>query len=159
MQNQAEQEAVDRRNRQFLWQMRHNWVIVGTKANLGYVIDHGTPEERAQAVRVIHRRFKRMLAVAGIIAVWWLVSPSSPKVDPPPPSITSAGTVTAIQLNNSTFSTSTSLETTDGIYQVAGAVSGQIGDHADLKVETMLGMKVTSVCVESTVKPHCYTLL
>ena len=159
MQVHESQVRDDRRNRDFLYRSSFNSIFGSMNSNLRDLIDHGSPEQCAQAVSDVKRRYKRIFAAIVLLALWWALTPSTLRVDPPSPIITPAGTVSAIQLNTSSFSTTTSLTTTGGIYQVAGAVSGQIGDYVDVKVETIFGREVTTVCVESKVKPNCYSLL
>nr|WP_181718129.1 hypothetical protein [Pseudomonas putida] len=62
------------------------------------------------------------------------------------------GEVKSLMLHNSSFSTITTLETTDGWYQLEGAVSGARGDI--VSIETTGGLQ--KACIESKDSKACF---
>lgn len=87
---------------------------------------------------------------------------TSPKPVAPAPLITAAGSVTHVDLHETSFSTSTSVVTTSGTYQVKGGVSATKGDEASLKVEHLVehnNRERRSLCIKSSLKSACYELL
>lgn len=123
------------------------------------LLAEGTPAERAAYVKKVHKRLGFTLLV--IIAILWigLTIPKSPVPPNPEPEITPAGTVKALQLHSTTFTTETTVQTSVGTYQVGGAVSASVGDVASLKRVTKPYGTATFFCVESQIKNACYSLL
>lgn len=66
----------------------------------------------------------------------------------------SAGTLTSLQLHETTFSRLTSVETTEGWYQVQGAVSASKGDPVTIKTSSYAQV----LCIESRDGTSCYTV-
>lgn len=73
------------------------------------------------------------------------------------PTFRDAGTVVSVQLHETTFSTSTTVNTTGGTFQVSGAVTASPGDVTKMRSEKLSGEQ--SLCVESSYKGKCYRLL
>ena len=65
-----------------------------------------------------------------------------------------AGTLTSLQLHETTFSRLTTVETSEGWYQVQGAVSASKGDAVSIKSSGY----AQDVCIESRDGTTCYTV-
>lgn len=123
-----------------------------------------TFEEKDAFVRGEQRRFLKVLAVAAVLylsysAYRYFVPAPLPQA-PPPTTFEAAGTVEGIQLHNSFLSTSTTVRTTTGIYQVYGGVSAAVGDTTKIKREhsAVRSSVESSLCVESKIKSDCYSI-
>lgn len=126
------------------------------------LVEGGTPEERAAYLERQRRRFAIFCAAFGAIVLAFVLVPAKPVVRPQisPPSLSAAGAVVGLQLHETALSTSTTVETTSGTFQVRGAVSAARGDTASLKREyDQFGPARSSLCVESKAKSDCYNLL
>jgi len=123
-----------------------------------WLLDCGTPEERDAYVKKQLKHFMiGSAAVIGCLAIFSMI-PRDPVPPPPVPEITTAGQVQSLRLHETALSTSTTVITAMGTYQVRGGVSATTGDAVTLKRHTD-GLHRTSLCVESKIKTACYTLL
>lgn len=68
-----------------------------------------------------------------------------------------AGTVVSVQLHDTAFSTSTTVTTSIGTFQVSGAVTASPGDVTKMRTEKHSDDQ--SLCVQSEFKSGCYRLL
>ncbi|KZN20708.1 MULTISPECIES: hypothetical protein [Pseudomonas] len=153
-------EAQDARNCRVIRVSMTNNLLCRRTPELHSLLHDGTPAERAEYVRQYRRRVLVWGLVLAVVAGAMGLSYHE-KVAPSPPteSETPAGAIQSLQLHQTSFSTSTTLVTTNGTYQVYGAVSASSGDHVNLKTEkTQYGEK-KSVCVTSEIKSACYQLL
>lgn len=119
-----------------------------------------TAEQRDYFVRVMSRRVIFLgLSVATLFFGLWASSGSAPA--PSPPTFTAAGTVSSVQLHETALSTTTSVVTTAGTFQVRGAVTASAGDVAEMKHEhlTRKSALQESLCVKSKFKEACYPLI
>lgn len=124
-----------------------------------WLLSSATPEERAYFVKT--ERKKILIIFAGGAIVFGALSLIPRKAAPPLPApmVVSAGQVVGLELHETTFSTSTSVVTTTGTYQVRGGVSASKGDPTQLKQERLhIGIR-SALCVDSKIKAHCYDLL
>ncbi|QJT37104.1 hypothetical protein E4188_22610 (plasmid) [Aeromonas media] len=134
------------------------WASAAKRTRL---LRYGTPEERDIFVK--KEKLKVKFVVLGI-GLWIIASELFPSsaTPVPPPSVTiiQAGQIVGVELHDTTFSTSTSVTTTTGIYQVKGGVSAAKGDLATIKKtkERGHGMQ-TSLCIESKIKSGCYAIM
>ena len=122
------------------------------------LINSGTPEERAAYVK---KQRKNLFIGAAIVGGYFMILPMIPlgSVPPPPASeISAAGQIQSLQLHETSLSTTTTVVTETGTYQVHGGVSASVGDTVSLKRETH-PIQQTSLCVESKIKAQCYRLL
>lgn len=123
------------------------------------LVNHGTPDERAAFVQ---RQNKWMLAALAVVLLAFFV-PRLFRSDKPSPVFqplsVDQGTIQAIELHETALSTSTTVRTSSGVFQVGGAVSASVGDMAALQTETdpaVGGRK--SLCIKSSIKNDCYRL-
>lgn len=159
MEAQAKLDRADEKNKRLIASVLRSPFIRGLHADPEWLIMHGSPGERAAFVRLSRRRCFLMLGgVALIVAVIGSL-PSKPVAPPPAPTFESAGSVVRIQLHESAFSSSSSVETTEGVFQVQGAVTGASGDVATMKTVDQHGVVKRELCIESKFKSACYTLL
>lgn len=121
----------------------------------------GTPEERELFVKTQKKKAAFILFVIGVwIIASELFSTSASPVPPPTVTIIPAGQVVGVALHDTTFSTSTSVTTTTGTYQVKGGVSVAKDDLATVKKIKEPGRgKKTSLCIESKIKSGCYAIM
>ncbi len=110
-------------------------------------------------MRLARRRCFLMLGGIALIVTAWGAMPNKPVPLPPAPTIESAGSIVRIQLHESAFSSSSSVETTEGVFQVQGAVTGAAGDVATMKTVDQHGMVKSELCIEAKFKSACYRLL
>lgn len=100
----------------------------------------------------------RKLLVAGLLAFLIVVGPEL--IPPDAPVTTPIGSIKTLEVQETTFSTSTTVITEIGAFHVQGAVSGHQGDRAVLKVyERPFRTTAHELCIESIVEPECYALL
>lgn len=131
------------------------------------LLERGTPSERAAFVAWQHKLLA--LFILSTVALYFLTGllhpePVRPAPPPPlPPVLSGAGTVRSVQLHETTFSTSTTVTTDAGVYQVRGAVSAAVGDTVQLKVTPAdpdhMRLELRELCLKSRVKAACYRLL
>ncbi|KSC77000.1 hypothetical protein AO888_03305 [Pseudomonas aeruginosa] len=157
MEAQAKLDRADEKNKRLIASVLRSPFIRGMHADPEWLMMHGSPGERAAFVRLARRRTFLMLGgVALIVAV---IGSSKPVAAPPAPTFEPAGSVVRIQLHESAFSSSSSVETTEGVFQVQGAVTGASGDVATMKTVDQHGVVRRELCIESKFKSACYTLL
>lgn len=146
----------DQRNR-LLIARSFQWVRASEREMLA---NHGTAEEREAFVRKQHKlMFGVLVAVLLIAFVPPLFRSDRPARTDFSPRLVDQGTVQAIELHDTALSTSTTVRTSSGVFQVSGAVSASVGDLATMKTETdpaRSGAK--SLCIKSSIKNDCYTL-
>lgn len=134
----------------FLW---------GSEGRRSQLLTTGTPEERARFVKAQTK--KTLLVLFGIGA--WMVATELSRTPAPPapaPTFIPAGHVVDVQLHDTTFSSSTTVTTSVGTYQVRGGASAAKGDTANLKrTKSASGMMQSFLCLESKIKSGCYELL
>lgn len=148
----------DARNKMLINHSFRRAIGLGLTAEQIRLIDYGTPEERASYVK---KQRKHFFIGAAVVGGYFIISPMIPRdpVPPPPaPEISTAGQIQSLQLHETAFSTSTTVVTETGTYQVHGGVSASAGDTVSLKRETH-PIQQTSLCVESKIKAQCYRLL
>jgi hypothetical protein len=86
-----------------------------------------------------------LIAVIGIAAVIFYTPETKDR---------SAGTLTSLQLHETTFSRLTTVETSEGWYQVQGAVSASKGDPVTIKTSSY----ARDLCIESHDGTSCFTV-
>lgn len=131
------------------------------------LLEQGTPSERAAFVawqQKLLALFIMSTVALFCLAGLWQPEPIRPAPPPPlPPVVSGAGTVKSVQLHETTFSTSTTVTTDAGVYQVRGAVSAAVGDTVQLKVTPAdpahMSLELRELCLQSRVKTACYRLL
>lgn len=145
----------DRKN-QLLIAKVFTWHSAEHRAEL---LSHGSPEDRASFVKAQHK--KMLIVLAGVVIVFGAIylKPRKPAPPLPAPILTSAGQVVGLELHETTFSTSTTVVTTTGTYQVRGGVSASKGDPAQLKQEKVPTGILSALCLDSKIKAGCYDLL
>lgn len=150
----------DARNCRIIRVSMSNFLSYRCTPELLWLLEQGTPEQRAAHVKQYGRRIL-FWAFAFAVAVSAIGLSRNEQVKPPPPIelVTPAGAIQSIQLHETSFSTSTTVVTTEGTYQVHGAVSAASGSPVTLKKETSQYGEQTSVCVTSDIKTACYRLL
>lgn len=132
------------------------WCAEGRRSQL---LTTGTPEERARFVKV---QTKKILFVLFGIGAWMVATElfRTPVPPAPAPTFIPAGHVVDVQLHDTTFSSSTTVTTSVGTYQVRGGVSAAKGDAANLKrTKSASGTMQSFLCLESKIKSGCYELL
>lgn len=122
------------------------------------LLEGGSPEEREAFVRKHRNLFFGGVASILVITLLLELVPRDAPPAPPSPEIVEAGRVEGLRLHETAFSTSTTVTTSTGTYQVRGGVSAAEGDIATLKRESHPAPR-TSLCIESSIKPACYALL
>lgn len=73
----------------------------------------------------------------------------------PQTTIRPAGVVNDLQLHETTFSTVTTVETSEGWYQTEAAVSASKGDAVTIKARG----SALQICIDSKDRPSCYPVL
>ncbi|HHX4473440.1 TPA: hypothetical protein ACVBCY_004436 [Aeromonas hydrophila] len=121
----------------------------------------GTPEERDLFVKT---QKKKATFILFAIGVWVIASElfSTPTPPAPAPTVTiiPAGQIVGVELHDTTFSSSTSVTTSTGIYQVRGGVSASKGEQAHIKkTESSVRGMQTYLCLDSKIKPGCYEIM
>lgn len=149
--------ANDEKNRRIL--SIAPWFLV-TAYQRKWLLMDATAAERQEAVTTSNRRMMVIVAIASAgFALSYLI-PREPRPAQAGPAVSEAGTVTSVQLHETTFSRSTTVQTSSGTFQVRGAVSASVGDKAQLKTEELPGMEPRrTLCVESAIKTACYDVL
>jgi hypothetical protein len=118
-----------------------------------------TPEDREEFVKPFRKKWLRITIILAAIFLVFMLWPSKPRPIPSPPKIDSAGIITNLELHDRFLSTTTTVSTSTGIYQVYGGVSAAHGDAATLKTETLLIGPRSELCIESKIKKACYGVL
>ncbi|MES2877550.1 MAG: hypothetical protein V4713_03940 [Pseudomonadota bacterium] len=122
------------------------------------LLNEGTPEER----QVYVARKMRLYGAIAVLVLGYMAygyfSPGPARPLPVAPEMVDAGMVKDVQLHDSTFTTSTTVTTSVGVYQVHGGVSASAGDSVKLKIQKE-PIPLRSLCVESQIKSVCYSLL
>lgn len=126
-----------------------------------YLIERATPEERQVYVYKRAMRAWVFFLCACAFLVWVELQPAKPLPSEPQMEIIDAGAVNEIQLHETSFSTSSTVLTTTGVYQVYGGVSAANGDTARIESKE-LGLSSTVkkfLCIKSAIKSACYPLM
>jgi hypothetical protein len=152
--------AKDLTNRRLLDSPVGRFLTRGMGYDIPMLLETGTPEERAKVAKKVLVRSFAIVALTVVVVL--MTSPGEIKTIDPAPVVTTqepAGTIQSIQLHDTALSTSTTVVTGTGTYQVRGAVSAAPGDVVTMKKESPGAMERTSLCVESHIKATCYSLL
>lgn len=148
----------DERNRRFILRAQRNLFAYGLHPNPTALAYEGTPEERATFVRKASQRFLVGIALVTLaISIPWARSGKSPLAESEP-SFILAGSIISVVLNESTFTTTSTVTTDAGVFQVSGAVTASIGNQAKVKSWSAGSVEHKALCIESSFKPDCYTL-
>lgn len=131
--------------------------IRGLTPDWRWQLEHGTPEDRAAYVKKLQGRV--YIAFSVLVVIVAAMSDFGRDQVAPKAIETPAGQILSIQLHETALSTSTTIETTSGTYQVHGGVTGAIGNQAILTLIKAPRGDQSSVCVESEIKAACYRLL
>lgn len=159
MMHRMMETETSRRNRAFLRQFAMTPFITGLHPEPGMLSELGTDQECEVVVKAVKRRLKLLGAgCVGIVLLSLLMPKAQPYV-PPPVTYQSAGAVESIQLHETALSTSTSVTTSAGVFQVSGAVTASPGDQAKISVSPEGSQASTKLCVESRFKTDCYRVL
>ncbi|WP_247256517.1 hypothetical protein [Pseudomonas moorei] len=153
--------AQDARNCRIIRVSMSNFLSYRSAHELQLLLEHGTPEQRAAHVQQYRRRIL-FWAFALMVAGSLIVLSRNPQVTPPPSSgwVRPAGAIEHIELHETAFSTTTTVVTAEGNFQVRGAVSAAIGNPVALKKEkASAGGERVSICITSAIKSACYQLL
>jgi hypothetical protein len=161
---------TDAENREFI--ERCHWLSATGSSDL---LRNGTPDTRARWVRSY--RLKRALVFAlggfflGALALAaftppaqkdaraFLVQPHLPRELPAPAeTVVDGGFITTVEMHDTPSSWDSTITTTVGVLQVAGAVSAEVGDKVTIK-QTPGAIRGEDVCVASRIKTACYRLL
>ncbi|MEX6780188.1 hypothetical protein [Pseudomonas aeruginosa] len=159
MEAQVNLEKADEKNKRLIASLLRSPFIRGLHPDPESLLMDGSPGERSEFVRLARRRTFLMLGGVALIVGVFASLPTKPVAPPPAPTFESAGSVIRIQLHESAFSSSSSVETTEGVFQVQGAVTGSSGDVATMKTLDQHGVVKSELCIESKFKSACYTLL
>lgn len=152
------EKIKDERNRRFILRAQGNLFAYGLHPNPTALAYEGTPEDRAIFVRKAGLRvLVGMALLTLVISIPWSRSGKSPLAESEP-SFISAGSVTSVVLNESTFSTTSTVTTDEGFFQVSGAVTATIGNQAKVKSWSTGSVEHKALCIESSFKPDCYSL-
>lgn len=154
-----QQQMRDQHNRSIIERSYRSFFAVGLHANPDSLLTSGTLEDRAKYVKALRMRAVKFVVLCVIFGMVYWLTPSKPPQVIPPPVVTQAGVVHSILLRETAFSTSTSVETSEGTFQVRGAVTATPGDHVEMMVEIDHGVKGTSLCIASKFKTACYSLM
>jgi len=149
-------ESQDLTNRRLISAANLPW---NNRATRDRLLHSGTPQERADYVRRTNRILLGLIALAALIVGATQFLPTKPEVAPLPPHVMPAGKVLAVELHETAMSTTSSVRTERGVFQVAGAVSWAPGDEATLRVDQdgiQKGYK--QLCIASSIKPDCFLL-
>jgi hypothetical protein len=150
----------DARNRELIERAgtaRFNYFSRGLSPDWRWQLEQGTPEDRATYVRKLMRRF--YIVMIPVMLVVCALTETGPKLTPKPPIEEPAGQILSIQLHETSFSTTSTIETSSGTYQVQGAVSAAIGNQVTLIAQKTPQVGPASICVASEIKTWCYRLL
>ena len=150
---------LDHRNRSLI-SRGFLWVSAYRRQSL---LDHATPAERAAFVDWQHKLMLLfVVATAAIVGVGAVIHPASSRPTALPTAVSSAGAVKSIELHETSFSTTSTVTTDTGVYQVRGAVSASLGDVLQLKAtpedKRAFQMSKQELCVSSSIKTACYEL-
>lgn len=157
MQRMKETE-LNRRNRAFLRLFVNTPFAIGLHPEPRMVSELGTDQECDAVVKAVKRRIKKYAALCLAAILLCLLIPKGQPYVPPPVAYQSAGAVESVQLHETAFSTSTSVTTSAGVFQVSGAVTASPGDQAKFSVNAEGSQTSSNLCVESRFKTHCYRL-
>lgn len=152
--------ATDARNKRIIAAARRTFLCYGLHYNFDMLLDGDDDERRSYCAQSILFRLKVLAVIICLVVLSSVLMPDSPKPVPVPPTFTDAGSVVSVQFHDTTFSRSTSVSTSEGNFQVAGAVTASSGDVAKIKKSVEIGsVEVTSLCIDSKYKPDCYRVL
>ncbi|WGK63537.1 hypothetical protein QAO71_17360 (plasmid) [Halopseudomonas sp. SMJS2] len=154
-----EHESIkDERNRYFILEASSNLFTYGLHPNPRALALEGTPDERTAFVRKAKLRvLAAALTLLALVGIPWAQTVKAP-IAASDPIIGTAGSVISIVLNESTFSTTTTVSTDEGVFQVKGAVTASIGNQAKVKSWSTGSVKHKALCINSDFKPDCYNL-
>lgn len=158
MMHRMQETKLNRRNRAFLRLFGNTPFTIGLHPDPRMVSEVGTVQDCDAMVKAVKRRIKICAAVCGAAVLLSLVLPKKEPNVPPPVAYQSAGAVESVQLHETAFSTSTSVTTSAGVFQVSGAVTASPGDQAKISVNAEGSQTSSNLCVESRFKTHCYRL-
>jgi hypothetical protein len=154
----------DARNKRLIACSLRALLGLGLSAERQGLLSIGTPEDRAEFIKNNRIHCALVLAYGAIFlfAISLQVPPFKTSHQPLLlSSMAAAGQIQSLQLHQTTFSTSTTVVTSTGSYQVEGGVSAKSGDEASLKQEkdTLQKITRTSLCVDSKIQSRCFVLL
>ena len=154
MSHTSANEAIGKleQDRRTVRRLSRSFLAFGIHPNPAALAENGTPAELAAFMGKVYRRMLVILAlVIGIFSLVWGVTGNLPFA-PTEPIFRPAGTVSSVTVQQSTSSVTTS----DGIFQVRGAVTASVGDSAQLKSWTTGSKKRIELCINSQFKSACY---
>ncbi|TJY57257.1 hypothetical protein E4T66_17775 [Sinimarinibacterium sp. CAU 1509] len=147
----AQRQARDRRTALLL----EAWPMFRPRKPVGEMSD----DEVAAYLSGNWRFLGWALLVAGLLIVWSFIKPDSMRAPAPVLAERSAGTVESVEVHHTAFDVSSTVRTTDGTYQVSGAVSAAPGDSAVFREwSNPAGSDYPRLCVASRIKSVCYRL-
>lgn len=136
------------------------FLCYGLQYDFDMLLDGDDGERRSYCAQRILLRLKMLAVIICVVVLFSIFMPDSPRPVPMPPTFTDAGSVVSVQFHDNTFSRSTSVSTSEGTFQVAGAVTASTGDVAKIKKSVEIGsVEATSLCIDSHYKPDCYRVL
>lgn len=122
-----------------------------------YLLSEGTAAEREAAAVSVRRKLLAVLVIGAAVVFVPEFIPRDPPAPAAEPVTERVGTIESLELHETAFSTSTTVRTSDGIFQVNGAVSAKEGDSVTLKTLDRAGRTTSrEVCIASTIMPACY---
>nr|WP_192963321.1 hypothetical protein [Pseudomonas fluorescens]CEK42126.1 hypothetical protein PQBR57_0173 [Pseudomonas fluorescens SBW25] len=152
--------AIDARNKRIIAASRVTFLGYGLHHDAGMLLDGDDYEGRAYYAQRILFRIKLLAVIICAFVLLSVFMPKSPKAAPVPPTFKDAGSVVSVQFHDTAFSRSTSVTTSEGTFQVAGAVTASAGDVAKIRKSVGISrVEVTSLCIDSHYKPDCYRVL
>jgi hypothetical protein len=159
-QDQKKLEAKDARNKKLILSFKRSAFTYGLHPYPYDLVERGTPEERSNYVAAVGRRL--FYAVLAITVFFIAVGLQPDKSSPPAVEVWTkpVGNIVSIQLHETALSTSTTVVTAEGTFQVRGAVSAAPGDAVVMqRDEAPAALKQSKICVTSDIKSSCYSLL
>lgn len=152
--------ATDARNKRIIAFASRTFLGYGLHYDPEMLLEGNDDHSRAYYVDSFFYRVRVLALIVCVVVLFGVFMPDSPKATPVPPTFKDAGSVVSVQFHDTTFTRSTSVSTSQGTFQVAGAVTASAGDVAKIKKSVEIGsVEVTSLCIESHFKPDCYRIL
>lgn len=152
--------TTDARNKRIIAATSRTFLGYGLHHDPQMLLEDGNDEGRADYAKRVLSRLKLLALLVCVAILVFAFMPKSERPVAPPPTFTDAGSVVSVQLHDTALSTSTSVATSQGTFQVRGAVTAAPGDVARIKKAVDYGtVEKTSLCIESQFKSACYLLM
>ena len=149
-------ELQDAKNRRFIGSLPPMMISPSRREGLLW---WGTAEDRASFVKQHNRAGLVFVGLAALCMLASSLVPTKARPAPAPAHMEDAGRILSVELHETAFSTTSSVRTERGTYQVSGAVSWAHGDQATLREDQQgLHARVKDLCLASQIHSSCFRL-